>query len=139
MTIAQATELVNKAVTRMNEAYGRPVFDEWAIVDLTTIQGQIFEYSGPRHAEFLKDFLENLVPLRQEMLKDDLEPGDFSFVRDARGADFDAFIVLGENLYLLCNHTVKDMEDITRDPQWKLAQASFVSLSERFRMTPVQI
>ena len=139
MNLPDSLNLIKKAFVKMNEAYGRPVFDEWAVVDLSTIQGHIHEYSGPRHAEFQKDLHENLVPLRSEMESNDLEPGDFSFVRDAAGADFDAFVVLGLNLYLLFNHTTKDMEEITRDPQWKKAQISFVSLSEKFRLQPLVI
>lgn len=139
MNLPDAVGLVKKAFLKMNEAYGRPVFDEWAIVDLSTIQGHIHEYAGPRHAAFQKDLHDNLAPLRSEIEQTGLAPGDFSFVRDAAGADFDAFVVLGNNLYLLCNHTTKDMEAITRDPQWKKAQGPFVSLSERFRLQPLEI
>jgi len=139
MTLPESVSLIQKAFAKMNEAYGRPVFDEWALVDLSSIQGHIHEYSGPRHAEFQKDLHDNLIPLQAEMTGQNLEPGDFSFVRDAAGADFDAFVVLGTNLYLLCNHTSKDMEQITRDPQWKRAQVPFVNLSEKFRVSPLVV
>lgn len=95
MQLADASSLIKKAILRMNESYGRPVFDEWAVVNLQGIQGTIHEYSGPRHADFQTHFLENLVPLREEMSRDDLDSGDFAFAREAAGSDFDAFIVLG--------------------------------------------
>lgn len=139
MQLAEASSLIKKAVLRMNEAYGRPVFDEWAIITLRAIQGTIHEYAGPRHAGFQSHFLENLVPLREEMNRGDLDNGDFAFAREATGADFDAFIVLGNEVYLLLNHTEKDMETITRDPMWKKAQPTFVNLCERFRHNALEI
>jgi hypothetical protein len=139
MNLVECTTLVKKAVTLMNEAYGRPVFDEWAVVNLQPISGTILEYSGPRLADFQNHFLENLVPLRDEMNGGDLEPGDFAFAREAAGPDFDASIVLGKNLYLLFNHTEKDMEGITKDPLWKKAQQPFVNLSEQFRRAPLDL
>ena len=139
MNLDACTALVHKGVTQMNEAYGRPVFDEWAIVNLHPVGGTIHQYTGPRHADFQAHFLENLVPLRAEMNANDLDTGDFAFAREAAGPDFDAFIILGHDLYLLLNNTEKDMEEITRDPLWKQAQSPFVSLCEHFRADPLAI
>ncbi len=139
MNLDHCTALIQKGVTEMNEAYGRPVFDEWAIVNLHPVAGTIHQYAGPRHPEFQTHFLENLVPLRAEMTAGELDTGDFAFAREAAGPDFDAFIILGKDLYLLFNNTKKDMEEITRDPLWKQAQSPFVTLSEQFRMDPLAI
>lgn len=139
MNLSEAVERIKHSIRAMNEAYGRPVFDEWAVVNLQPVRGQVLEYSGPRFADFQSNFLENLVPLRSEMELDDISAGDFGFSREAAGQDFDAYIMLGSDLYLLCNHTGKDMEAITRDPSWKRAQLPFVQLSEKFRDQPLSL
>lgn len=139
MNVSEAVELIKTGMRKMNEAYGRPLFDEWALVNLEPVRGKILDYSGPRFADFQANFLENLVPLRREMEADDLSPGDFGFSREAAGTDFDAYVVLGRNLFLLCNHTEKDMETITRDPTWKQAQKPFVALCEKFRQLPLTL
>ena len=138
MKLDEAIHSVKQGFKKINEAYGRTVFDEWAIISLQSIQGTIYDYSGPRHSDFQKNFLENLIPLRAEIDNDELEPGEFAFSREAPGTNFDAFIVLGDNLFLLCNHTEKTMEEITRDPRWKKAQQPFVMLCEKFRNNPLR-
>ncbi len=139
MHLDEAKAIIRQTLSKMNEGYGRPVFDEWAIVDLSRIQGHIYDYSGPRHADFQKSLHDNLIPLREEMREQDLESGDFSFVRHAGGTDFDAFVILKKDLYVLLNHTTRTMEEITRDPAWIKAQRPFVRMSEAFRVNPVEL
>jgi hypothetical protein len=46
-------------------------------------------------------------------------------------------MVLGKEIYLICNNTVQSMDAITKDPLWLGAQVPFVELSDKFRADPV--
>jgi hypothetical protein len=63
--------------------------------------------------------------------------GEFFFERDASGTKFDAMLVLGEGLFLICNNTAEGMSEITAEPKWLGAQKSFLKLSEKFRTHPL--
>jgi hypothetical protein len=117
--------------------YGRPVFDEWAIVLIAEAKGWILDYTGPRRAAFQKNFLDDSVALTGELDPRRHGPGDFEFTPHGRGTRFDAFIVLGKSVYLLCNNTGSSMGELTKDPRWLNAQRPFATLSEKFRANPV--
>lgn len=72
------------------------------------------------------------------MESDKNEPGLFAFSREADGTNFDAFIVLGNGIFLICNNTTKTMEDITDNSLWLQAQVPFVNLSNKFLLNPVE-
>jgi hypothetical protein len=131
MDLAAARNLVEQCITRMNQVYGRPVFDEWAIIRMESTP-EVLAYSGPRDAEFESQLHDDLMPLRNELAEAGDTPGEFAFSREAEGTSADAFIFLGSGCYLICNNTQKSMKEVTADPLWLKAQASFVTLSERF-------
>jgi len=59
--------------------------------------------------------------------------GDFEFARNGVGTKVEAFMVVGQGIYLICNNTSADMDTITKDPLWLSAQVPFVELSDKFR------
>jgi hypothetical protein len=65
--------------------------------------------------------------------------GDFEFARHGVGPAFEAFMVLGRGVYLICNNTVQSMDSITKDPLWLAAQVPFVELSEKVRGNPLAL
>src|SRR5262249_5947551 len=115
----------------------KTVFDEWAIVSLVQMKSRILNYIGPRNDDFLKNFAHDLKPLRAELVKDRHGVGDFEFNRHANGTLFEAFLVLGEGLYLICNNTNENMDTITKNPNWIEAQKPFAQLSETVRLNPL--
>jgi hypothetical protein len=121
----------------MEARYGKPVFDEWAVLSVGERKGHVLAYLGPRKADFQKNFLSDVRPLRAGLLARDNTVGDFEFARHGVGTSFESFMVLGEGLYLICNNTVQSMDGITKDPLWLGAQVPFVELSESFRNDPL--
>jgi hypothetical protein len=121
----------------MNELYGQVVFDEWVVISLAHHKARILFYVGPRNDDFLKNFATDLGSLRAELLGAKYEIGDFEFARHGVGTGFEAFIVLGDGIYLICNNTRASMEDITRDPKWLNAQVPFAELSDTIRPDPL--
>ena len=137
MILAQALENVKQTSDTMNARYGRVVFDEWAIVSLQTGKERIVSYEGPRKEDFQKNFGRDLGGLRAEMLTTKHEPGHFDFARHALGTSFEAFVCVGEELYLICNNTQRSMDEIAGDARWLEAQKSFAALTDSFRADPL--
>jgi hypothetical protein len=121
----------------MDARYKKTVFDEWAIVSLADRKGQLLAYIGPRKEGFQKNFQTDAGALRQGLLNEQYTVGDFEFTRQAVGSAFEAFMVAGRGLYLICNNTVQSMDAISKDPLWLGAQEPFVDLSEKFRADPL--
>jgi hypothetical protein len=139
MTLDQATKLIESCAGQMNARYQKVVFDEWAIVSLADHKGHLLAYIGPRKEGFQKNFLTDAGALRQGLLNEEYTVGDFEFARQAVGSAFEAFMVAGRGLYLICNNTVQSMDAIAGDPLWLGAQEPFVTLSERFRADPLAV
>ena len=139
MTIGQATGLIKQCAEQMNARYKQTVFDEWAIISLADNKGQILAYIGPRKEGFQTNFLADVGALRSGLLDNEYTIGDFEFARHGVGTGFEAFMVVGKGLYLICNNTVQSMDGITKDPLWFGAQVPFVELSDRFRADPVAL
>jgi hypothetical protein len=123
----------------MNDLYGRVVFDEWVVISLGKQKARILFYVGPRNDDFLKNFASDLGSLRSELLNAKYCIGDFEFSRSGIGTGFEAFVVLGDGIYLLCNNTQASMEDISKDPKWLNAQVPFAELSETIRPDPLTV
>ena len=138
MKLDEAIALIKDYSQRMNELYGSVVFDEWSIVSFNEQKGRILSYNGPRKENFQKNFGADLESLRSELLKTKHETGDFEFARHASGTHFDAFMALGEDLYLICNNTTQSINGITKDSRWLGAQVPFAELAETFRANPVE-
>ena len=117
----------------MDARYGKTVFDEWAVISLAQNKARILNYIGPRNDDFLKNFAKDLGALRAGLLDTKYGCGDFEFSRHGVGTGFEAFMVLGEGIYLICNNTRKSMDMITKDPRWLGAQVPFADLSEKVR------
>jgi hypothetical protein len=137
MTLDESTRLLRDCAKQMNDLYGKVVFDEWVIISLVQDQARILTYLGPRNDAFLKNFANDLGGLRAELLDAKYSVGDFEFARDGAGTKFEAFMVLGEGLYLICNHTKSSMNEIVKDARWLKAQVPFVQLSEQVRSHPL--
>jgi len=137
MTLDETIRLIRACAKEMSDRYGKSVFDEWAIVSLLQHQARILAYLGPRNDAFLKHFADDLGALRAELLNSKYSLGDFEFARHGEGTKFEAFMVLGKGIYLICNNTHATMHDITKDPRWLDAQVPFTELSDKVRSSPV--
>jgi len=137
MTLDDVNRLIAGCAKQMNDRYGGVVFDEWAIVSLVQHKARILHYFGPRNDVFLANFAKDLGALRAGLLDAQYRVGDFEFARHSVGTGFEAFLVLGEGVYLICNNTATSMDAITKDPRWLGAQVPFVELSEKIRANPV--
>ncbi len=137
MNLDAANAMIRLHVERMNDLYGKVVFDEWTIISFRDQTGRVISYSGPRKESFQKSFSKDIEELKAELLKKKHEPGDFEFARHGTGHLFDAFIVVGNEFYLIWNATEKSMQDITKDFRWLKAQIPFAELADQFRANPV--
>lgn len=139
MTIDQAEQELKKCADQMRVRYGgRTVFDEWALISVSETKGRILGYIGPRKEGFRTNFASDLSGLKASLQSRKHSIGDFEFARDAVGTSFEAFIVAGEGVYIICNNTGQAMDVIGKDPLWIGAQVPFVELSEKFRSDPVE-
>ena len=139
MTLEQANKLVNSCAEKMQAQYGKVVFNEWAIISLAEKKGHILAYVGPRREGFAKNFLEDAGSLRSGLLTAEHEVGDYEFARHGVGTGFEAFMVLGKRIYLICNNTAESMDSLTKDPKWLGAQVPFVELSDKFRADALSV
>lgn len=121
----------------MNALYGGPVFDEWVLVALGEGSGTVQGYDGPREAEFLASFPNDIARLREELANEELDLGGFAFGTGTEGHAYDAAMRVGPAAYLLVNHTQRSMEDIRQRPEWLKAQVAWFGISERFRADPL--
>jgi hypothetical protein len=139
MTLDEAIKTIRAAVEQMDAKYGNAVFDEWAVLSTNEAGGRVLHYSGSRQEQFQKNFGTDFKALNNELANQRFGVGDFEFARHAGGTHFDAFLVLGRGLFLICNNTSASMEAITKDPRWLGAQVPFVELSETFRGSPLAV
>jgi len=139
MTLEQANKLVKSCAEQMQARYGKVVFNEWAIISLAEKKGHILAYVGPRREGFAKNFLEDAGSPRSGLLTTEHEVGDYEFARHGVGTGFEAFMVLGKGIYLICNNTAESMDSLTKDPKWLGAQVPFVELSDKFRAQPLSV
>ncbi len=137
MTLDEANKQIQTCAKQMNDRYGQAVFDEWAVVSLAQQNARILSYVGPRNDEFLKNFVTDLGTLRTELLKAKYAAGDFEFARHATGTCFEAFVVVGKGVYLICNNTRASMNEIAKDPRWLNAQVPFAEFAEKVRANPL--
>jgi hypothetical protein len=139
MTLEEAKSRIKSCASQMDERYGSIVFDEWAVVSLAENKARVLAYIGPRNDDFLKNFVHDLGTLRAELHDASYGVGDFVFARHGVGTGFEAFMVLGTGIYLICNNTNETMDMITKDPQWISAQVPFAELSEEIRSNPLVV
>lgn len=137
MTLDETMQQIRDCASQMNDRYGKPVFDEWAIVSLRHHQARVIAYIGPRNEDFLKHFADDLAPLRAGLLDMKYGPGDFEFARHGVGTAFESLMMLADGVYLLCNNTTSSMNEIAKDPRWLNAQVPFAALSDKVRSSPL--
>ncbi len=139
MKVDHAVNLIKNCAERMNSMYGKTVFDEWVIVSFAAGKTAIVHYMGPRQDGFNKNFGRDAGELRPTLMRQDHGAGDFEFARYGNGTHFEAFMVVGAHLYLICNNTGNSMDGITKDARWLSAQVPFLELTETFRKDPLAI
>ena len=139
MTLENTLQLIRNSLRKMRLSFSDPLFDEWLILSLQPGNASLVHYEGPRPEAIQASLKDDLQMLREELCQDSHVPGDFAFARDADGSAFDAFLAIGEGIFVLFNHTTKTIEEITRVPEWKAAQTHFVAMSESFRLDPVRL
>ena len=137
MNLEQAVSVTKECCERMNCHYGKVVFDEWVLLSFVGDRETILAYSGPRREHFKQNFANDVKTLRGELRRNKYHVGDFEFARDAAGTHFDALVMVGKELFLICNSTNLSMDEITRDPKWILAQVPFAELTDKFRQDPL--
>jgi hypothetical protein len=137
MTLSETLESVKRCSDSMNARYGKTVFDEWAIISLQQGKERIVSYRGPRKEHFQKNFINDLGALRAQMLTTKHEPGYFDFARHEVGTGFEAFVCVGDDLYLICNHTQSSMHEIAKNSRWLDAQKAFAEMVDQFRDEPL--
>ena len=140
MNLTAAITHLKKAFRKLDEKYGRKVFDELAVVHFGGKAPKLLDYEGPREEAFLNELADDSIDLRRDLLSSKTDfGGEFSFTREGEGSAIDAFICLGQGVYLFCNNTEKSMEEITKDPAWLDAQGHFLNTSQKFAINPVDI
>ena len=139
MTLEEICGSIKACASQMNARYGRVVFDEWAVVSLERNRARILFYTGPRNDDFLKHFVTDLGALRTALLDATYGAGDFEFARHGVGTGIEAFLVVGEGMYLICNNTVESMDSISKNPRWLGAQVPFAELAEKVRGNPLAV
>lgn len=137
MNFEQASQIVSECAIQMTRAYGSAVFNELVIVSFAGGREEVVGYVGPRPERLQNDFAADLHKLKEELFSARHQVGEFEFARDAHGTHFDAFLMLGDWLYLICNNTTLNMDEITARPEWRKAQVHFFSMSEKFRADPL--
>ena len=139
MTLDEVKLLIKSSAAQMDEHYGKTVFDEWAVISLAENRARVLAYVGPRNDDFLKNFANDLGSLRSELLDANYGVGDFAFARHGTGTSFEAFMVLGTAIYLICNNTADSMDNIAKDPRWLRAQVPFAEIGDKLRNNPLVI
>jgi len=139
MTLDEVISNIKTCASQMDALYGKTVFDEWAVVSLAENKARVLAYVGPRNDEFLQNFVKDLGALRAELLGGQYGTGDFEFSRHGTGTHFEAFLVLGHGLYLVCNNTRESMDAISQNPRWLGAQVPFAELSDKVRAKPLTV
>jgi hypothetical protein len=139
MTIDDITTKIKACAHQMNNRYGGMVFDEWAVVSLAENKARVLFYTGPRNDEFLHNFVQDLGPLRVALHDTKYGVGDFEFSRHGTGTRIEAFLVLGNGLYLICNNTQHTMDGIAKNPRWLDAQVPFAELADTMRANPLTV
>jgi len=139
MTLDEVKNLIKQCAAQMDTLYGTAVFDEWAVISLAENRARVLAYVGPRNDDFLKNFANDLGALRAELLDLNYGTGDFAFARHAAGTKFEAFMVLGSAIYLICNNTRETMDTITKNPKWLDAQVPFAELGDKLRISPLVV
>ena len=130
---------IRQCAERMDLLYGGVVFDEWAVLEIRDQKARLLAYLGPRRADFQKNFASDVADLRAVYRESAHGVGDFGFSRHGVGTKAEAFLLMGADIVLICNHTSRTMDEIARNPKWLSAQGPFAELGDRFRANPLVV
>ncbi len=120
----------------MNVKYGDIVFDEWLIVHMGQTD-RILAHSGPRGEEIILDFGTDTEAVHK-LLQKNSNLGDFGFTEEGHGTRFDAYTVIGKNLFVLWNRTEGTTTHITQNRKWSPVQIELAAFAEAMKKDPVQ-
>lgn len=126
----------------MDELCSATVFDELVIVEVVGEATYLRWYHGPRREDCIANFRGDTALLRKEShsrFSNHYEVGGYEFVPDGAGTQAEAFLTVGEHLYLIFNNTALSMAEIAANPLWLRAQAAFAELAESFQSDPLVI
>jgi hypothetical protein len=137
MDIGNAVKRVRKTCDQLNLQAGRTIFNEWALVEIHGDQWGVHAYQSPREEDFQKNFGSDVKELSDLLHPDEMTPGDFDFIRDGYGTKFDAYLCIGDHLFVLFNNTRETTDQFSSCPNWKLAMKRFERLMESFMTDPV--
>ena len=139
MKLEEISGAIRHCAMQMDAHYGSTVFDEWAVLLLAENKARLLFYTGPRQDRFLSSFGHDLGSLRSALLDGPHVVGDFEFSRQGVSTSIDAFLVLGQGLYLICNNTTESVDELAQKSRWIMAQAPFVELAEKIRSNPLEV
>jgi hypothetical protein len=139
MNLDEAIAAVETHLARMNALGRQVIFDEWALVTVFGGKARILHYSGPRREAMPSTLAEDLRPFARDLVRGEHFIGHFDFSPSSQGRAFDAYVVVGEGCFLICNNTTHTMADIREHPEWRQAQLPFAELSERFSSDPLMV
>jgi hypothetical protein len=139
MTLDDVCKMITDCAEQMNSRYGFVVFDEWAVISIAENKARVLAYTGPRNDDFLKNFARDLGSLRAGLRGGEYGAGDFEFTRHGTGTGYEAFMVVGQGLYLICNNTSETMETLAKNPRWLAAQVPFAEFADRVRENPLTV
>src|SRR3974390_2830597 len=103
MKIQDAVQQIKFCAEQMNANYKKVVFDEWAVISVADKRARLMAYLGPRKAGFQKNFLADAGSLKQSLLTQDWNEGDFEFARNGVGTNFESVMSVGKGFFLICN------------------------------------
>lgn len=142
MILKDAVQLVLNTATMMDSICKQPVFDEFGIVRAKGEKLFLCWYKGDRKQDYVGRFKRDTALLKQESrsrFSNRYDVGDYEFIPDGSGTQAESFLVVGEDLFLICSNTRKSMAEISANPLWLKAQSAFVEMSEAFRFDPLVI
>lgn len=133
MKKSEAVERIGLALSKMAEVLGEAAFDEWMLVKRLSKGWQVLNYTGEREAAFKKEFTTDIAAMKETVLDfSKTYVGDSDFSYEGHGSGFDAYICVGDGIFLFLNNIQKSTSEITNSPKWKRAQIHYATLLEAF-------
>lgn len=136
MNLDEVIQLIEQCSQRINVKYGNVVFDEWLIVQMGQTD-KILAHSGPRGEEVVLDFGTDTEAIHK-LLQKNSNVGDCGFTEEGHGTRFDAYTVIGKNLFVLWNRTEGATTHITQNRKRSPAQTELAAFAEIVKKDPVQ-
>ena len=137
MNLDEAIQAVKRCSESMNVKYGDILFDEWLIVHMGDTD-RILAHSGPRGEEIVLDFGTDTEAVHKLLQASSNSVGEFGFTDEGHGTRFDAYTVIGKNLFVLWNRTEGATSHLTKNRKWPLVQNELVAFSDAVKKAPVQ-